>query len=84
MQSQVLILYCDNISIGHLAKNPVLHSIAKHVEIDFHFVREKVKARELIVEYVPIEEKIVDIITKPLSSSQFENLGIKLKVLKKA
>lgn len=54
------------------------------MKIDFHFVREKVKARELIVEYVPIEEKIVDIITKPLSSSQFENLGIKLKVLKKA
>ena len=35
--------YCDNIGATYLCANPVFHSRMKHIAIDFHFVREKVK-----------------------------------------
>ncbi|KAK3012794.1 hypothetical protein RJ639_008021 [Escallonia herrerae] len=37
-----VIVYCDNVSATYLAANPVFHARTKHIEIDFHFVREKV------------------------------------------
>ena len=40
--SPLPLLFYDNISATYLAANPILHSQTKHVEIDYHFVREKV------------------------------------------
>ncbi|KAK2980817.1 hypothetical protein RJ640_020469 [Escallonia rubra] len=39
---QPVVVYCDNVSATYLAKHPVFHARTKHIEIDFHFVREKV------------------------------------------
>ena len=38
------ILWCDNIGVGSLASNPMFHAKTTHIEIDIHFVREKVIA----------------------------------------
>jgi hypothetical protein len=38
-------MYCDNISVVYLSKNPAHHQQTKHVEIDIHFVCEKVPTR---------------------------------------
>lgn len=46
------LLYCDNISATHMAVNPVFHARTKDVEIDYHFVREKVARGDLKVLYV--------------------------------
>jgi len=35
------ILWCDNLGVTYLAANPVFHARAKHIEIDFYFVRER-------------------------------------------
>ncbi|XP_020413003.1 uncharacterized protein LOC109947434 [Prunus persica] len=43
------IMYCDNLSALTLSSNPVYHSRIKHLDIDFHFVREKVQRKDLIV-----------------------------------
>jgi hypothetical protein len=45
-------LWCDNISAIALASNPVFHARTKHVEIDYHFIREKVCNRDVKVQYI--------------------------------
>lgn len=44
-------IYCDSISVGHLAPNLVMHSEIKHVDIDFFFTGEKVLNKEISVEW---------------------------------
>ena len=74
------IIWCDNVSAAKLAHNPVFHSRTKHIEIDLHFIRDKVLVGDLKILYVPSVEQIADILTKPLNSSQFNYLRIKLNV----
>ncbi|GJX06244.1 putative RNA-directed DNA polymerase [Tanacetum coccineum] len=64
----VLVLWCDNLGATYLSANPIFHARTKHVEVDFHFVREKVAARKLSVQFITTHDQIADIFTKPLSS----------------
>ncbi|KAH9679450.1 retrovirus-related pol polyprotein from transposon RE1 [Citrus sinensis] len=73
-------IWCDNISATELAKNLVYHSRTKHIELDMHFIRDKVLARELEINYIPSEEQIADILTKHLTFTQFNYLRSKLNV----
>ncbi|KAH9803881.1 retrovirus-related pol polyprotein from transposon RE1 [Citrus sinensis] len=73
-------IWCDNISATELAKNLVFHSRTKHIEIDVHFIRDKVLSGDLKICYVPSEDQIADILTKPLSSPQFNYLRDNLNV----
>jgi hypothetical protein len=74
------LLYCDNISTILMAENPVFHARTKHIEIDLHFVREKVQSQEIRIQHVNSAAQIADIFTKALPSSQFLNLREKLRV----
>ncbi|KAL6332879.1 hypothetical protein AAG906_019391 [Vitis piasezkii] len=67
--TMVPVIWCDNISTVSLSANPVLHSRTKHMELDLYFVREKVMERKLVVNHVPAEDQIADVLTKPLSFS---------------
>ncbi|KAH9745458.1 retrovirus-related pol polyprotein from transposon RE2 [Citrus sinensis] len=74
------IIWCDNVSAAELAHNQVFHSRTKHIEIDLHFIRDKVLAGDLKILYIPSAEQIADILTKLLNSSQFNYLRLKLNV----
>lgn len=71
-------LFCDNQSAISLTANPVLHARTKHIEIDFHFVREKVSLGSLRVQYVPSSHQLADIFTKALSRPHHYLLRTKL------
>ena len=51
----ILVLWCDNMGANSLASNPMFHARTKHIEVDVHFVREKVLAKEVEVRFVPSE-----------------------------
>lgn len=53
VQFQTPALLCDNLSVVLLAHNPVLHARTKHLELDIHFVREKVVGKTMHVQHVP-------------------------------
>ena len=65
------LVYCDNISVVYLSGNPVQHQRTKHVEIDLHFVREKVALGHVWVLHVPTTSQYADIFTKGLPTSLF-------------
>jgi hypothetical protein len=68
--SWVTLVYCNNVSAVYLSTNPVQHQRTKHVEIDLHFVRERVVVGDVCVR-VPTTSQFVDIFTKELPSSVF-------------
>ncbi|KAM1473016.1 hypothetical protein ACFX2I_029191 [Malus domestica] len=74
-------IWCDNVSSIALASNPLFHSRTKHLEVDYHYVREKVVRRELQVNYICSQDQLADIFTKGLSSSRFTLLVSKLPVV---
>lgn len=78
---QVPVLLCDNQSAVAIAHNPVLHSRTKHLELDIHFVREKVLSKALRIVHVPASYQLADVLTKPLPASQFSALTNKLRVI---
>ncbi|CAN6711477.1 unnamed protein product [Malus baccata var. baccata] len=73
-------LWCDNISALSLAKNPLLHARTKHVKLDYHYIREKVLAREVSVHYICTQQQVADICTKALAKDRFHYLRSKLSL----
>jgi hypothetical protein len=55
-QLESTIIYVDNKSAIQLAKNHVMHGRNKHIEIQFHFLREQVKQKVVILEYCSTKE----------------------------
>ncbi|XP_019157452.1 PREDICTED: uncharacterized protein LOC109154022 [Ipomoea nil] len=74
-------LWCDNLGATYMCANPVFHARTKHVEIDYHFVRDKVASGDFVVKYVSTIDQLVDIFTKPLPSPRFSTLRGKLNVV---
>lgn len=75
------VLWCDNLGATFLASNPVFHARTKHIEIYFHFVREKVMSKELAVRFICSKDQLADIFTKALPAPRLQLLRTKLHIL---
>jgi hypothetical protein len=75
-----IVIYCDNQSCIKLSKNPMLHDRSKHVEIINHFIRDRIQKGPVMLQYIPTNKKVADILTKPLAKVKFEVLEKKTRI----
>jgi hypothetical protein len=75
------VLKCDNSGALALASNPVHHARTKHIEVDIHFVREKVTNQDIALQHLSTLDQVVDIFTKGQTTARFCYLRDKLMVV---
>ena len=74
-------LWCDNIGATYLTANPVFHRRMKHVDVDYHFVRERVALKQLDVRTISSKDQLADIMTKALPAPAFNSIRCNLNQL---
>ena len=63
IQEGATTIMCDNQGCIALAKNPTHHSRTKHIDVQHHFIREKLESEEIRLEYCPTEDMVADVLT---------------------
>ena len=74
--TQAPCLWCDNLGATYLSANPMFHARTEHIEIDFHFVRERVANKQLDIRFVHSRDEVADGFTKALPTRSFEDSSI--------
>eukprot|EP00253_Pinus_taeda_P025042 PITA_25042 len=71
-------LYCDNKAACDIAHNPIQHDRTKHVEVDRHFIKDKLEAKLFEVPHVRSQDQLADVLTKAVSNQAFNGCLNKL------
>ena len=75
---EAISLYCDIKFAWEIAENPVQHDRTKHVEVDCHFVKEKLEKKIVSIPFVNSEDQLADILTHAVSNRSFGDSLVKL------
>ena len=68
------VIYEDNNGAIDLSRNAKYHNRTKHIDINHHFVRERVRSKEIDVVHCPSKDMVADLLTKGIPRVQFEKL----------
>ena len=71
----------DNQGAIAIANNPVSHARTKHIDIKYHFIRDAVINKTIVLEYCRTEDMIADILTKALCKGRFQFLRMGLGIV---
>jgi len=74
-------LWCDNLGAKYLSANPVFHARTKHIEIDFHFVRERVAQKLLDTRFINSGDQLADGFTKAITAAKLRQFRINLNLV---
>lgn len=74
-------LYCDNKAVMGIAHNPIHHGRTKHIEIDRHFIKEKLNEGIICMLFVKSSDQLADIFTKEVASKVFDFIVNKLRMI---
>ncbi|MCO5602787.1 hypothetical protein L7F22_056925 [Adiantum nelumboides] len=74
-------IYTDSQSALAIARNPIFHARTKHIEVHYHYVRERLSAGQISLDYVPTLDNLVDLFTKTLSREKLEDFRNALGLL---
>lgn len=80
MQTLVTVLHGDNLSCIILSCNPTSHTHVKHIDIQHHFIRERVANSEINLQYCSTKDMVADVFTKPLPREAFKKFRAALGV----
>ena len=76
-------LYCENQSAIRLMENPVFHVRTKHVEVHYHFIKEKVLQEEIEMRQIKTDDQVADLFTKSLSTGKLEMFRRQLDIVQR-
>lgn len=66
-------LYCDNKSVISIAHNPVQHDRTMHIEVDRHFINDKLDSELICTPFVSVQDQVADVLTKGLPNNVFHD-----------
>jgi len=69
---------CDNTAAIQFAKDPKFHRKTKHIKRRYHFVRDAIKEKEVVIKYISTSKMLADPLTKPIPRDAFKARAMSL------